>query len=126
MGEVLESAFTEKLGGTVRVTAVNRDDPVRCPHTVENRFHANAAPVDAAVTDGGLTPGIEKLLVQPIRVIIGGFEAQVRYAGQAPGLVAGVIQINAIPDPATPPGAQNVILQLGESLSQTGLTAFVQ
>jgi uncharacterized protein (TIGR03437 family) len=64
----------------------------------------------------------------PVAVSIGGANAEeVLYAGGAPGLVAGVMQLNVrIPAAATPGGAVPLLLKVGEVSSQPGVTMAVQ
>jgi len=59
-------------------------------------------------------------------VTIGGIPAYVPYAGAAPGLVAGALQVNAIIPPGVPSGNALVIVSIGGNASQTGLTVAVQ
>jgi uncharacterized protein (TIGR03437 family) len=60
-------------------------------------------------------------------VSIGGREAQLLYAGAAPGLVAGAMQINVrIPTDAPTGSAVPVELQIGNAVSQGGVTVAVQ
>ena len=62
----------------------------------------------------------------PITVTIGGRPADVLYAGAAPGLVAGVTQINAkVPEDAAT-GNPEVIVTAGTARSQSGLTVAVR
>ncbi len=64
--------------------------------------------------------------VLPVSVTIDGRAAQVLYAGAAPGLVAGVMQVNArVPDGISS-GAVPVVLQIGTAASQAGVTLSVQ
>jgi uncharacterized protein (TIGR03437 family) len=61
-----------------------------------------------------------------VTVTIAGINAPVQYAGAAPGLVAGVMQINVqIPD-GVPSGPQPVIVQVGQAQSQSGVTVAIQ
>ncbi|MBI3696385.1 MAG: hypothetical protein HY238_16300 [Acidobacteria bacterium] len=70
--------------------------------------------------------------VQRVSVRIGGQAAEVLYAGSAPGLVAGVIQINArVPQAARSGVAQAivdapVVLTIGDVASQAGVTIAVR
>ena len=52
-----------------------------------------------------------------------GKEAAIAYAGAAPGLVAGVLQINAVIPPDAPSG--NVPIQVTVGSTSSGLTATV-
>ena len=53
-------------------------------------------------------------LVAPVSVSIGGSPAQITYAGPSPGMVDGVLQIDAIIPKNTPGGPQSVIVTVGE------------
>jgi uncharacterized protein (TIGR03437 family) len=56
----------------------------------------------------------------PVSVTVGGIEAQVDYAGAAPFLVAGVLQVNAVvPTSLTAGGAQEVRLTIGDRVSSS-------
>jgi uncharacterized protein (TIGR03437 family) len=60
-------------------------------------------------------------------VTIGGADADVVYAGAAPTLVAGVMQINArVPDSVTPGSATPVVVTVGGFASRSGVTLAVQ
>jgi uncharacterized protein (TIGR03437 family) len=63
----------------------------------------------------------------PVSVTIGGQPAAVLYAGGAPGLVAGVLQVNVrIPEGVTPGPAVPVGLTVGNASSQSGVTLAVR
>jgi uncharacterized protein (TIGR03437 family) len=59
--------------------------------------------------------------VAKVTVTIGGVAAEVRYAGGAPGLIAGVMQVNVVV-PAGLTGAVPVVLTAGGVASQPGVT----
>ena len=70
--------------------------------------------------DGRITTGISSQL-ENISVQIAGTRADVLYAGPAPGLVAGVMQVNArVPD-SVPAGLQPVQITAGAVTSQPGV-----
>jgi uncharacterized protein (TIGR03437 family) len=88
------------------------------------------------VTGGGQTnpPGIDGKITQgapphpklQVAVSIGGQPADVTYAGNAPGLVAGVMQVNArIPGNAKS-GPASVVISVGGVLSQSGVTLAIR
>jgi uncharacterized protein (TIGR03437 family) len=63
----------------------------------------------------------------PVSVTIDGLPAQITYAGAAPGLVAGVMQINAVvPADAYPATYDQVIVTVGDYVSPTAVTLTVQ
>ncbi|MEO8126624.1 MAG: hypothetical protein ABI822_05990, partial [Bryobacteraceae bacterium] len=76
---------------------------------------------DGKITDSELSrPSLE------VSVQIGGVEAEVLYAGTAPQLVSGVLQVNAkIPEEFAASGPQSVFLRVGSGMSQQGVTVFV-
>ncbi|MBI1788479.1 MAG: cadherin-like domain-containing protein [Acidobacteria bacterium] len=88
------------------------------------------------VTGEGATapPGVDgKLAVvplpqpmQPISVRIGGKDAQVLYSGGAPGLVAGVMQLNVVVPPDLSPGTVTLVVLSGTVESQPGVTLEVR
>jgi uncharacterized protein (TIGR03437 family) len=62
----------------------------------------------------------------PVTVTIDGLPAQVLYAGAAPTLVAGLLQIDVqIPDGAAS-GAKPIVVQVGDTQSQTSVTVAIQ
>src|SRR5262249_50983268 len=65
--------------------------------------------------------------VAPVSVLIGGVQAELIYAGAAPTLVAGVLQVN-VRLPLTVAPGDNVPLQItvGNLQSQAGITVAVQ
>jgi uncharacterized protein (TIGR03437 family) len=65
--------------------------------------------------------------VLAVTVMIGGRPATVTYAGAAPGLVAGVMQVNAVvPDDVTPGPSVPIMIRAGEFLSRDGVTLSVR
>ena len=81
--------------------------------------------VDPICPDGTLAPGVEPLprLTLPQRATIDGVEAQIFYAGSAPGLVCGVNQWNIAP--TNNPSGPAVAIEIcsGDHCTQEGITA---
>jgi uncharacterized protein (TIGR03437 family) len=65
-----------------------------------------------------LTPG--PLL--PVTVTIAGQPANWSFAGEAPGFVSGVMQLNVIVPTGVPAGDQPIVVSIGGNPSQTGVT----
>jgi uncharacterized protein (TIGR03437 family) len=60
-----------------------------------------------------------------VSVTIGGQAAYVQYAGAAPGLVEGTMQVNVQIPPGVQPGAAPVLLRVGDAVSPAGVTVAV-
>jgi uncharacterized protein (TIGR03437 family) len=83
--------------------------------------------------DGTLTPvntsGAGPLTPAPqgaVTVSIGGQQAKVYFAGEAPGDVAGILQVNAGVPATASSGANSIAVQVGTHTSQSGVTVWVQ
>jgi uncharacterized protein (TIGR03437 family) len=118
--------FTANASGSGQAAAVNQDG------TLNGAAHP--APIGSVIAfyatgEGQTTPGgVDGKLangtslpmpVQGVNVTIGGLPAVVNYAGAAPTLVAGVLQLNVqVPTGVVPSGAVPVQVQLGGLFSQ--------
>ncbi|MDQ6664855.1 MAG: hypothetical protein M3Z23_10725 [Acidobacteriota bacterium] len=80
--------------------------------------------------DGKLTGvGLGDVLPRPTQAIavqIGGIDAEVLYAGGAPGLVAGLLQVNVRVPAGIAGNATPVVLRAGNAVSPAGVTVAVQ
>ena len=82
---------------------------------------------DPGGVDGQLAVSVYPAPLLPVSVRSVGIEATVLYAGAAPGLVAGVMQVNVVvPEGVTPGDTVPVILKVGERISQPGITVAVR
>ena len=83
---------------------------------------------DQSFPDGRILNFLDRYprVIAPVSVSIGGKEAVVTYAGQAPRFVYGALQVNAIVPPDTLPGVQDVVLTLDGKKSQQRITMVVQ
>ena len=59
------------------------------------------------------------VLTNPVRVTIGGFPAELQYFSEAPGLLSGVLQVNAVIPEATDSGPQKIVLTVGANSNTT-------
>jgi uncharacterized protein (TIGR03437 family) len=71
-------------------------------------------------------PQVTPAPVQPIQVWINGQPALYTYAGEAPGMVAGVMQLNVQIPANAASGALAIQVSIGGAMSQTGITVSVQ
>jgi uncharacterized protein (TIGR03437 family) len=84
-------------------------------------------PVTGAITSVTLPPPqVTPAPSQAIQVLIGGQPALYTYAGEAPGMVAGVMQLNVQIPANAPSGALVIQVSIGGNMSQTGITVSVQ
>jgi uncharacterized protein (TIGR03437 family) len=65
-------------------------------------------------------------LTTPVSVMIGGQPAQVLFDGEAPYMVAGVMQVNAVIPASVRSGAASVTVQVGKNVSTSGVTVWVK
>jgi len=76
--------------------------------------------------DGVVIPAVVSALKVPqqtVTVTIGGVDAVVAYAGSAPSLISGVMQVNAIIPLTAPTGTQPVVVTVGTVKTQSGASA---
>jgi uncharacterized protein (TIGR03437 family) len=89
-------------------------------------YATGAGQTNPASTTGRIATQIASPLATPVRVLIGGRDAQVVYAGPAPGLVAGALQVNAVIPMDAPVGNVPVVIQVGSAASQSNVTVNVR
>jgi endo-1,4-beta-xylanase len=89
-------------------------------------FGTGGGAIVGSAADGALAPGAASLVAGPVTATIGGMAATVLYAGSAPGLVNGVLQVNLAIPTGLPPGPQPVAIAVGTAASQNGITVAVE
>jgi endo-1,4-beta-xylanase len=89
-------------------------------------FGTGGGAIVGGAADGALAPGAGSLVTQPVTATIGGVAAIVLYAGPAPGLVNGMIQVNLTVPAGLTPGPQPVAITVGTAASQKGITVAVK
>ncbi len=125
--------FTADTSGAGNAAAINQDGTANSATNAAARGSvvllfatgegATAPPVaDGAITAGRIVPGP----ILPVSLTIGGSPAKVISAAAAPGSVAGVMQIEAIVPSGITPGAAPVVLTVGTTNSQSGVTLNVK
>ena len=80
-------------------------------------------------TTGSVTTGTGPTFPKPtapVTLTIGGVPAQIQYAGEAPSLVSGVIQVNAVIPSTVASGNQPIVLTIGGNSSAANITVAVQ
>jgi uncharacterized protein (TIGR03437 family) len=90
-------------------------------------FATGEGQTQPAGVDGKLAVAPLPVPVLPVTVTIGGHTATVIYSGGAPGLVAGVVQINArVPDEVAPGSSVRVAIRAGEFASPDSVTVAIR
>jgi uncharacterized protein (TIGR03437 family) len=112
---------------------LNQDNSV---NTANNPATKGQAVVLFATGEGQTTPeGIDGKIIGtdlrksllPVSVKVGGIDCRVEYQGSAPGLVSGVFQVNVrLPDSVPSGAAVPVSLQIGNAVSQDGITVAIR
>jgi uncharacterized protein (TIGR03437 family) len=131
LAEAAPGVFTVDSTGKGQAVILNQDGSVNSPvrpakkGSVVVLYITGAGLTQAPATDGKLADSTSQTAL-PVSVQIGDAEAAVMYAGSAPGLIAGVAQINAVVPadiPAT--GAVPLVVTVGGAKSQTGVTVSI-
>ncbi len=124
--------FSANSSGRGPAAILNQDSSV---NTGENPADKGSVVVLFGTGEGRTEPdGVDGRLAAtvfpkprlPVSVRIGGAPAEVLYAGAAPGLVAGVFQINARIPEGVVSGAVPVVVTVGSAASQPELTVAVK
>ena len=121
---VAPGIFTVDGTGTGQGAIVNQDGTV---NSVENPA-ARGSIVSIYMTgQGGTSPALTGILPTNVAVTIGGIATMVQYAGQAPGEIAGLTQVNAVVPQAVAVGPTvPVAVGVGSVQSQVGVTIAVK
>jgi uncharacterized protein (TIGR03437 family) len=124
--------FTANSSGTGQAAALNQDFGINSGTNPAGKgsivmlFATGAGQTDPAGVDGKITQSDLPKPKLPVSVSIGGQSADVLYAGNAPGLVAGALQVNARIPQNVSSGAASVVLTIGGVESQSGVTLAVR
>ncbi len=100
--QAVPALFTSNASGSGQAAALNQDLSLNSSANPANPgdtivlFGTGEGIVSPLPSDGSISPYPAPSPQLPVTVNIGGVPAQAQYAAEAPGLVAGVIQINAV------------------------------
>jgi uncharacterized protein (TIGR03437 family) len=126
--------FSADGSGSGQALIINQDGTI---NSADQPAAPGSVVVFYATGAGGLSPaGQDGMVVSadalprttlPVVVQVGDQTAQVQYAGGAPGIVEGVIQVNVqLPDSMPAGSAVPVTLRVGDGTSQPGLTIAIK
>ncbi|MGH9630815.1 MAG: SBBP repeat-containing protein, partial [Bryobacteraceae bacterium] len=126
--------FTNASSGTGQGAILNQDGSRNLPEspaeagTIVSIFATGGGVTDPPTETGSVPASLPfPRLAQPTQVRIGGIEAEVSYSGVAPGLVSGVIQVNArVPANAPRGAAVPVELFVGGAGGRSGVTMAIR
>lgn len=127
------SLFTIAGSGAGPGAILNRDYSVNSPSAPADKgsviifFATGAGQTNPAGIDGQIAGGALPKPLLPVSVEIGGIASQVVYAGAAPGLVSGILQVNCVVPMTAPSGyAVPVVLFIGSAGSPPGVTVAIK
>jgi uncharacterized protein (TIGR03437 family) len=126
------SMFTLNAMGTGPGAILNQDYSVNsflngaAPGSVVMVYGTGFGALSPLPADGQPVPVVATTLL-PVTATIDGVPAEVLYAGAAPGLIAGVVQINVhVPEELSHNPVAAIALQMGSFTTQSGVTLAIQ
>lgn len=125
----LPGIFTADASGTGQIAMYNEEGAINAPAapgTVITFYATGAGLWERAVANGAVMDLNLTRPRLPVYVRIGGLPAAVEYAGSAPFLVNGVLQVNVRIPEGLPPGDHAVRLIVGAAASAPGPTVRVR
>jgi uncharacterized protein (TIGR03437 family) len=130
--DTVPGIFTINQTGVGPGAVLNQDYSVNSPSnpapagSVVMIYATGEGQTTPAGVDGLVTNGTLRRPMGTVSVTIGGQTADVLYAGSAPDLIAGVLQVNVrVPDTAGH-GIVPIVLKVGQASSQSGVTMALQ
>jgi len=125
--------FTLDSSGVGQGAILNQDATLNSPldpaarGTIVALFATGAGQTNPAGVDGQIAGTTPITPVLPVGVQIAGVAAEVLYAGVAPGLSTGVLQVNCrVPASVTPGYSVSIVLTVGTASSAQNVTLAVQ
>ena len=108
-------------------TSVNSDLNPADRGSIAVLYASGAGQMVPASQDGAITGKVLAQPVAPVSVLVDGQNTEVIYAGAAPGLVAGMLQVNFRLPPQVRTGAAiGILLKVGRFTSQPGVTLAIR
>ena len=125
--------FTLNSSGSGPGAILNSNNSVNSPNNPANRGdtvvvyltgegQTSPAGVTGKVTTVSSTPPLTPGPLLPVAITVGGQPANYIFAGEAPGFVSGVMQLNVVTPTNISAGDQPIVVTIGSNSSQTGVT----
>jgi len=106
--------------------SVNSTTNPAAPGSIISIFATGEGQTNPAGVDGFIAQGPVAMPLLPVTVQIAGQNAQVPYAGAAPGEPSGVLQVNAMIPATVPTGTSvPVVIMVGTAISQGNVTVAI-
>lgn len=129
--------FTANASGSGPGAILNANSSANSPANPANRGDTIAiyltgegltspSGVTGRVTTVSPTPPLTPVPLLPVGALIDGAPANISFAGEAPGLVSGVMQLNVQIPPGTKSGPLSLVVSIGGVSSQAGVTVSVR
>ena len=124
--------FTASGSGTGQGAILNEDGSVNSSANPARRgsivviYATGEGQTNPAGLDGKIAAGTLPAPVLPVSVTVNSTAADVLYAGAAPGLVAGALQVNVRVPLNAPSGNNAILCGIGSAFSQPGVTIAIQ
>jgi uncharacterized protein (TIGR03437 family) len=124
--------FTADSSGAGPAAAINQDNTLNgasnpaAVGSVVALFGTGEGQTSPAGTDGLIANSTYPAPLGAVSATVGGLPAQIQYAGAAPQLTAGVLQVNVTIPAGVAPGANEIVVTVGGVSSRAGVTIAVQ
>jgi uncharacterized protein (TIGR03437 family) len=138
LGTAAPGLFAQNASGSGPGAILNQDNSLNGPAhpaakgSIVQMFMTGEGQTNPQAATGAITtvtlppPQVTPAPRQSIQVWINGQPATYTYAGEAPGMVAGVMQLNVQIPLNAPSGALSIQVSVGGIMSQSGITVTVQ
>ena len=124
--------FTSNTSGGGQVVAFNQDGSLNTPTTPAARgsyivlYATGEGALNPIALDGAIQTEFVRVPFAPISITIGGAPASTFFAGAVPGMLSGVLLIEAVVPPSIGTGAVPIVVTAGSVSSTAAATISVK
>ena len=124
---IFQASATGQAAAVNQDGSINSSDAGADPGSTIAVYATGEGQTDPAGVDGAITGSVLAHPLLPVTAQVNGRDAVVSYAGSAPGLVAGVMQVNVQLPADLPHGTSvSLVITVGKVVSQSGVTIYVK